>query len=380
MTEAGTKNAMLAAAEAGDDKAQCELAMMFEHGIGCPKDYAAAAKWYTAAADANNGFAAYKLALMAENGALGGAPDMKQAASWLRRAAEAGLSEAQHKLGIMLDTGKAGEENPKEAAQFLAMAAEQGVADAQWRLGSLYEQGRGVKRDYEAAAKLYQAASAQGNLNAHYGLGVLYVTGEGVPVNPAEALRLFTMAADAGHTQAKRRLSGVKLGVNPGASSGGGEPAADPGDDGLLHRYGKKREEKPQDDDSPMDFGPAFWIGSVMQAGVMSVVLAILVLTPIGDMVSAVFKAVGWPLAVLALVGALIALLSTLVFFKKRKEQKSEDGWYKIACTAMAVIGAAIVIGVIGFSKFQFADPETAKQQHSATQDAAKALMDKAQK
>jgi hypothetical protein len=352
--------------------------MMYEHGIGCAKDYAEAAKWYEAAAGANNGFAAYKLALMYENGLLGTSPDMKQAASWLRRAANAGLSEAQHKLGIMLDTGKAGEENPKEAAQYLKMAADQGVADAQWRLGTLLEQGRGVPRDFEAAAKLYQAASAQGNLNAHYSLGVLYVTGDGVPVNPAEALHLFTMAAEGGHSQAKRRLNAAKVGV----TAGGGVGEAGAGEDGLLHRHDQKRDDKPvEDDNAPMDFGPKFWISSALQAGVLSIVLAILVLTPLGDLLNMIFKTVGAPLACVALVGAVAALLATMVFFKKRKEKQAEDQWYKIGWTIMAVLGAALVIGVIGFSKFQFTDPETAKQQQQTpSQEAAKAVMDKAQK
>lgn len=361
MTEAGTKNAMLAAAEAGDDKAQCELAMMYEHGIGCAKDYPTAATWYGQAAERGNGFAAYKLGLMHENGLLG-EPNPKEAMVWLRRGAELGLSEAQHKLGVMLEIGKGALENPKEAAEWLEKAAQQGIADAQWRLGSLYEQGRGVQQDFEKAAKLYTAASQQGNVNAHYSLGVLHVTGDGVQVNPGEALRLFTMAAEAGHNAAKRRLSAAKTGVAPDAAL-----------DSDANGSKKKGDAKSR----PPESMQQFWINSLVQSLGLSLVLGVLVLTPVGDMLNAFFKAVGWPLAIVGVVGAGAALLSMAVFFKKRKQQ-TEDAWFKIACVVLVIIGAAVVIGVIGFSKFQFDNPDDHKNGVSQSSDAAQKLLERA--
>jgi hypothetical protein len=347
MSEAGTKNAMVIAAEAGDDKAQCELAMSYEHGIGCPKDYGIAAKWYEAAASSGNGFAAYKLALMYENGSLGG-PNLKEAMVWLTRAAQSGLSEAQYKLGVMFDAGKSGGmENPKEAAQWFELAADQGVADAQWRLGVLYENGRGVKQDFDKAAKLYTAATAQGNLNAHYSLGVLHVTGEGVQQNPGEALRLFTIAADGGHAQAKRRLTAANIGKPMTAE----EPEAE-----LLTRNKKRVEEKAPEPEPIREF----WINSLSQSLVLSLFFVVLVLTPVGDIINSVFKVIGIPLAILGGVGGIVALLSMAVFFKKRKEHV-EDRWFKIACVVMVLIGIGVVIGVIGFSKYQFDDPEQHK-------------------
>ena len=113
------------AAEKGDVEAQSALGVMFRSGIGVPKDY-------------------------------------KEAAKWFGKAAEQGYAEAQLRLGSMFQSGIGVPEDDREAVKWYRKAAEQGHAWAQMRLSSMYASGEGVHQDYEEAAKWFRkAAKAQ---------------------------------------------------------------------------------------------------------------------------------------------------------------------------------------------------------------------------
>ena len=113
------------AAAQGDVEAQSALGVMFRSGIGVPKDY-------------------------------------KEAAKWFRKAAEQGYAEAQLRLGSMFQSGIGVPEDDREAVKWYQKAAKQGNAWAQMRLSSMYASGEGVHQDYEEAAKWFRkAAKAQ---------------------------------------------------------------------------------------------------------------------------------------------------------------------------------------------------------------------------
>src|SRR5512142_1403092 len=76
-------------AEAGDPKAQCELADMYYKGRGLPKDPAEAARWLRKAADQGNALAQYNLGVSYANGD-GVAKDEAEAAKWYRKAGDQG--------------------------------------------------------------------------------------------------------------------------------------------------------------------------------------------------------------------------------------------------------------------------------------------------
>ncbi len=74
------------AAEQGVAKAEFNLGLMYDNGLGVKQDYAKGAKWYRKAAKKGNATAQYNLGLMYENGE--GVPqDYAQAHMWYNLAA-----------------------------------------------------------------------------------------------------------------------------------------------------------------------------------------------------------------------------------------------------------------------------------------------------
>ena len=84
-------------AQAGDDRAQFNLAQMYRLGKGIPVDLALARRWYEAAASQNHSTAQYLLGVMYENGH--GVPkDLNRARSWYQRAANLNFVPAKDAL------------------------------------------------------------------------------------------------------------------------------------------------------------------------------------------------------------------------------------------------------------------------------------------
>ena len=83
----------LQAAEQGNAKAQYNLGVMYDKGLGVRQDYAQAVQWYRRAAEQGHAQAQVLLGVMYENGQ-GVRQDYAQAAQWYRRAKEQGAAEA----------------------------------------------------------------------------------------------------------------------------------------------------------------------------------------------------------------------------------------------------------------------------------------------
>ena len=116
-------------AEQGDAWYQTELALMYHHGKGLPKNYQEAARWY-------------------------------------RLAAEQDFSKAQANLGVLYGEGQGVPQDYTLAAEWFRKAAERGNALAQHNLGLLYGRGQGVKQDYTEAYIWESLAATSGNKDA----------------------------------------------------------------------------------------------------------------------------------------------------------------------------------------------------------------------
>ena len=114
---------VLQLAEAGDAKAQLQLAGFYRSGRGVPRDDQAAIRWY-------------------------------------RAAAEKGFAEAQFELGKVFDTGVGGPRDPFEAVRWYRLAAQQGLGRAQYNLGSMHGNGEGVPVDYVKAYMWFSISEA----------------------------------------------------------------------------------------------------------------------------------------------------------------------------------------------------------------------------
>merc|ERR1712130_251899 len=82
------------AAEAGDAKAQCNLAVLLQHGIGVAKDEEAARHWCECSARSGNADGQYNFGQMLLHG-MGGLVDSAEAQVWLCRAASQGHAKAK---------------------------------------------------------------------------------------------------------------------------------------------------------------------------------------------------------------------------------------------------------------------------------------------
>ena len=104
------------------------------------------------AADAGDAKAQFQLAILYLGGQRGFPKNIAKGCQLLEQSAEQGYAEAQSSLGALYSDGLG--VIPKDevkACELFRRAAEQGLAEAQSSLGSMYYQGKGVKQDYEQA-------------------------------------------------------------------------------------------------------------------------------------------------------------------------------------------------------------------------------------
>ena len=116
----------LIAAEKGDPRAQLNLGLMYDEGLGVEQDYAQAAKWYGAAADQGIEFAMLNLASLHFEG-LGVNQDYAIALRWYEKAAFLGNPTAQYNLGVMHEEGRGTLLNYVQALAWLRLAKLNGV-------------------------------------------------------------------------------------------------------------------------------------------------------------------------------------------------------------------------------------------------------------
>jgi localization factor PodJL len=126
-----------ALAQAGDARAQLQLASFYEAGeSGLARDLSAARRWTLRAARGGDRAAMYNAAIFLMEGE-GGPQDMQEAGIWFRRAAERGVTDAQYNLGLMYETGRGVERNPGEAQRWFALAAKAGDPTAAAKLSNV---------------------------------------------------------------------------------------------------------------------------------------------------------------------------------------------------------------------------------------------------
>lgn len=132
----------------GYSPAQYQLAQIYLHGYGIPKDTTKYLALIKLAAAQNYPDAVFELANLYSDGKLV-EKDLKQAFKLTEQAARKGLASAQFNLGVMYYNGQGTQVNFREAARWYQKAADQNYALAQFNLALLYFEGKGVKRSNE---------------------------------------------------------------------------------------------------------------------------------------------------------------------------------------------------------------------------------------
>jgi TPR repeat protein len=175
--------------------AQYRLAVMYAEGIGVEKDLSKAVFWYLKAAKDGDDKAQFNLAQLYENGAEGIPKDESQAVHWYTLAAYHMNSAAQSNLGLMYATGTGVPQDFTQAVYWYRAAAARGNSVGLYNLGLAYANGTGVPQDGAQAALWWRKGADRGNANAQYSLAQLYSQGTGVPKDPETAYFWCSLAA-----------------------------------------------------------------------------------------------------------------------------------------------------------------------------------------
>ena len=150
--------------------------------------------------------AQYNVALIYENG-LGVEKDLPQAQLWYERAAKNGNASAQYNLGQMYHV--AGEEDVhayEKAKYWYDKAVNSGVKEAYNNLGALYLNGQGVNKDEQKAFRFFQKGAKKGDEAAKVNVAILYAWGKDVTHDKMKAYEYLKSALKAGRSEASEYL------------------------------------------------------------------------------------------------------------------------------------------------------------------------------
>lgn len=193
------------------------LGILYEDGLGVPRDIERALAYYRRGALLGSPKAMFRVGVMHWLGAPGVAVDRGEGRRYLSMAAAAGDSEARRYLEAESSGADAGDPllradralaagRAEESAAILKAAAESGHVRAQTRLAWSYEAGRGVARDLALAANWFSKAAQAGDGEAMYALAVMHGTGAGQAKDQALAAQWLRRSAAAGYPAAQAEL------------------------------------------------------------------------------------------------------------------------------------------------------------------------------
>jgi len=190
-----------------------DLGILYEDGLGVPRDIDRALTYYRRSAMLGSPKAMFRLGVLYWLGAPGVPIQREEGRRFLSMSAAAGDADAQRYLAsessplnvndpvLRADQALAGGHLDDYIAT-LKTAAEAGLAHAQTRLAWSYEVGKGVERDLALAALWFSKAAQGGDGEAMYALAVMFNTGAGQTKDPAQGEQWLKRSAAAGYPDA----------------------------------------------------------------------------------------------------------------------------------------------------------------------------------
>lgn len=189
-------------------EAAFNLGILYEDGLGVPRDMQRALAYYRRGAENGSGKAVFRVGMLLWLGTPEIPRDRAEGRRYLAIAAAAGDQDAARYLGdagdvagdplAEADRATAGG-RLADAARILAGAAEAGNVRAQTRLAWCFEAGRGVERDLAKAADWFRRGAEAGDGEAMYALAVMHTTGAGQAKDAAAAEQWLRRSAAAGY-------------------------------------------------------------------------------------------------------------------------------------------------------------------------------------
>jgi TPR repeat protein len=190
---------MLVNAEKGQSQAMLTVGVLYEQGIGVPRNFTKALEWYQKASLAGESDGYFRVGLCYEIG-MGIAYDMDKAVSNFEKAVEMGSLSAAHKMASLYLAGQGVAKDEAKGLALLTTAADGGNGAAANELAYINLEGLlGQKKDPAKAKALFIKGAETGNLEAIKNLAVLLKDGIGEKPNPALALYWYLIAQTGGY-------------------------------------------------------------------------------------------------------------------------------------------------------------------------------------
>ncbi|KAK8838051.1 hypothetical protein M9Y10_036001 [Tritrichomonas musculus] len=163
--------------------------MMFELGLGIPKDFLKALYYYNQSKI--KVFYAYKKIGDLYKKGLGVSQNYRKAKKKYKKGAKKGDRLCFYSLGKLYEKGKGVEQNYLKSKKYYEQSSYRLYSKAIYKLGYLYENGYGVQRDYKKAFNYYDMSAYLENPEAFYHLGCLYSNGDILDININKAIDLL---------------------------------------------------------------------------------------------------------------------------------------------------------------------------------------------
>lgn len=190
--------AMLLEAEKGDVQAMMNLGLLYEQGIGVPKNFTLALSWYEKAGDAGSADGNFRAGLGYEVG-MGTVSNLAKAVEYYEKAVAAEFPQAQHRMASLHMSGRGVPRDDAKGIDLLTKTARTGNGSAANELGYIYLNGMfGQKKDTDKARDWFTKSAEAGNLEGMKNLAVMLKDGIGKKADPAGALRWYLIAQKGG--------------------------------------------------------------------------------------------------------------------------------------------------------------------------------------
>jgi len=221
----------------GNASAMFNLAIMYQRGIGVPKERITAYAWYMVSeidgnehileevkkvlaqatpGDRRKAIEAAKgiIAKLKISPMLSAGSHSIELTNQFHRQLELALVGAatdQYDLARLYHEGVGTVKDPFEAAVWCRRAAEQGNVEAMCSLALCLASGDGVDADLTEMAKWYRKAADKGNIESQHQLGVCYMEGKGVVKDEGLAEVWTKKSADQGHAISQANMGAAIL-------------------------------------------------------------------------------------------------------------------------------------------------------------------------
>lgn len=153
-----------------------------------------------------SGYAAYRLALLHEQGKLSDGPDYQTALTYYRKAADLGHPYGYDLAGRSYRYGYTGEPDLEKAKEYFEKGTALNSGFSAVELAFMYEEGVGVERDYKKAYELYRQAAENNYPYAMLRLGIYEENGYAGGANVERAFEWYKRAAENENAEAMFRL------------------------------------------------------------------------------------------------------------------------------------------------------------------------------